>query len=119
MDMIERLQNWLEHLRVVLDKMRADKLQHIPDGYLKGYRRLAPTAEDVIGEHCWNCRHVVGYVTWWCDLGAGYRSKDCKWERCYAADELTKADLRAGQKNVGGWIGLHPGPSEHSGSSNV
>ena len=84
-------------------RRKADKVRTVPDEYfLDGYRRLAPTASAVIGQKCWNCRHEVGYRTWWCDRA----DKPCKWERCYVADELTKADLRAGRKLVGGWIGL-------------
>lgn len=89
-----------------LSARKSNRERHIENSYFKGYRRLAETASDVVGEHCFNCRHEVAYVTWHCDLGAGFKDQACRWERCFVADELTTADLRAGQKIVGGWIGL-------------
>lgn len=115
MNILHRPIEWFKrrHARRQEEKARkeADRVRHIPDEYLSAcYRRLAPTRADVIGEHCWNCRHAVAYERWHCDLRADYRGRDCKWERCYVADEITPADLRAGLKDVGGWIGLPPNP---------
>lgn len=81
---------------------KAQQVRNIPNSYFKGYRRLAKSRED-LGEQekCWNCRNAVAYVTWHCELKG-----PCKWKECYVATELTKADLRAGQQLVGGWLGL-------------
>ena len=94
----------LGYLRARFNLWRASRIRHIPDKYFVGYRRLALTANEVQGERCWNCRHAVAYVTWWCDrmpLG-------CEWERCYVAEELTAADVKVGWARSPGWVRLPP-----------
>lgn len=84
-------------------RLKAGGERTIADSYFRGYRRLAPTASMAERGVCWTCKHAVGFVTWHCDLL--FARQPCQWERCYAADELSKADLKAGYKNAR-WIGL-------------
>lgn len=87
---------------------KAQQMRTIPYYYFRGYRRLAQTRAqiDELGQECSTCRHAVAHVTWHCDRQDG----GCAWQPCYVADELTRADLRAGQLLAGGWIGL-PDPT--------
>lgn len=95
----------------ILDAWRRRKAQQvrtIPDSYFRGYRRLADTRAQIEehGNACWTCRHSVAYVAWHCDR----LTMGCLYEPCHVADELTKADLKAGRRLVGGWVGL-PDPT--------
>jgi len=87
-------------LRSWWEEHQANRVRNIPDSYFMGYRRLAQTRADVIGQRCWNCRHAVAFRNWWCGIEG-----PCDWECCHIADELTKADLKAGYTRMM-WLGL-------------
>lgn len=109
MNILARFRHWRAARALERARRAAQKVRHIPDSYFVGYRRLARTRSDIQGEHCWNCRHAIAHVSWWCDIGASYKWAGCKWEPCYVEDELTEADLKAGgSKNclMGRWLGL-------------
>jgi hypothetical protein len=91
--------SWHQRLVRQFRLWRAQQKRTIPDSYFDGYRRLAETPDQVVGQHCHNCRHAVAYVSWWCDR----KDLGRKWSRCHAATEITKADRRAGGDR---WIGL-------------
>lgn len=75
--------------------------QTIPEGYLKGYRRICKTANEVTENKCWTCKNAIAFVTWHCE------KEKCAYERCYAADEISKIDLYSGKLN-GHWLEIPP-----------
>jgi hypothetical protein len=75
--------------------------QKIPEGYLRGYRRLCNTASEVTENKCWTCKHAIAFVTWHCE------KEKCEYERCYSEDEISKIDLYSG-KLKGHWLEIPP-----------
>lgn len=94
-------------LRAIVAWFQERNRRTVPDEYLdRGYRRLATTkaeAERHAG-HCYSCRHAKANVTWWCERDLA--GLPCEWAACYSLDQITRADLKAGTRVVGGWLGL-------------
>lgn len=91
-------------IKRLIQYIRSRYCRSIPDEYFKGYRRLATTPEEITLEACFNCKHQVAFITWYCDVA----SAGCQYERCHVKSEISKADYKAGK---GRWVGL---PKEDS-----
>lgn len=104
--MLSLISRFIGNVKERIRKYKANRIRNIPDSYFRGYRRLAETEEEIkpFINTCNSCKHAVAFggSLWYCDL------KKCSYEPCHIRNQLTKADYNAGDKLVGGWVGLPP-----------